>query len=128
MVPWVLSLVSRVSCPSIYLCFLNVFGLGAGAVFPNTNGEPMAVSVRLLETFHFCLSYCGSNVSPSVAFVGCIVVFLALSFLLECVCLPSLCSPSVALVGCTVVFLGSELASLACASAFSLLPSVAFVD
>ena len=47
-VPWVLSLVSRVACPSIYLCFLNVFGLGAGAVFSNDNGEPMAVSVRSL--------------------------------------------------------------------------------
>ena len=30
---WVLSLVSRVACPSIYLCSLNAFGLGACAVF-----------------------------------------------------------------------------------------------
>ena len=45
--PWVLSLVSRVACPSTYLCFLNVFILGAVAGFSNTNGVPMAVSVRL---------------------------------------------------------------------------------
>ena len=42
--------------------------------------------------------------------------------LLECVCLPSLCSPSVAFVGCTVVFLGSELVLLECVSPLSLLP------
>ena len=47
---WVLSLVSRVACPSIYLCFLNVFSLGAVAAFSNANGEPMAVSVRSLVT------------------------------------------------------------------------------
>ena len=45
--PWVLSLVSRVACPSTYLSFLNVFILGAVAGFSNTNGVPMAVSVRL---------------------------------------------------------------------------------
>ena len=44
----VLSLALRVACPSIYLCLLNVFGLGAGAVFCNDKGEPMAVSVRSL--------------------------------------------------------------------------------
>ena len=49
-VPWVLSLVSRVACPSIYLCFLNVFGLSSGAFFSNASGEPMAVSVRSLVT------------------------------------------------------------------------------
>ena len=64
------------------------------------------------DSFHFCLSQCGSSLSPSVAFAGCTVVSLALSFLLACVCLPSLCSPSVAFVGCTTVFLGSELALL----------------
>ena len=46
----VLSLASRVACPSIYLCLLNAFGLGASAVFSNDNGEPMAVSVRSLVT------------------------------------------------------------------------------
>ena len=45
--------------------------------------------------------YCG--------FLGSELVFL------ECVCLPSLCSPSVAFVGCTVIFLGSELVLLECA-------------
>ena len=49
-VPWALSLVSRVACPSIYLCFSNVFGLGVGAVFSNSNGKPMTVSVRSLVT------------------------------------------------------------------------------
>ena len=64
------------------------------------------------DSFHFCLSQGGSSLSHSVANAGCTVVSLALSFLLECVCLPSLCSPSVAFVGCTTVFLGSELALL----------------
>ena len=49
-VPWVLLLVSRVTCLSIYLCFLSVFGLGTGAVFSKANGEPMAVLVRSLVT------------------------------------------------------------------------------
>ena len=49
-VPWALSLVSRVACPSIYLCFLNVFCLGPGAVSSNANGEQMAESVRSLVT------------------------------------------------------------------------------
>ena len=40
----------RVACPSIYLCFSNVFGLGVGAVFSNSNGKPMTVSVRSLVT------------------------------------------------------------------------------
>ena len=47
-VPWVLSLVSRVACPSIYLGVLNV--LGASAAFFNANGEQMAISVRSLVT------------------------------------------------------------------------------
>ena len=47
-VPWVLSIVSRVGSPSIYLCFLNVFVLGAGAAFSNAIGKPVAVSVRSL--------------------------------------------------------------------------------
>ena len=46
----VLSLASRVACPSIYLCLLNVLALGGGAVFCNDNGEPMAVSVRSLAS------------------------------------------------------------------------------
>ena len=50
-----------------------------------------------------------------------IFVFLSGS-LRERVCLPSLCSPSVAFVGCTVVFLGSELVLLECVSPLSLLP------
>ena len=96
---------------SIYPCFLNVYGLGAGAVFSNAIGGANGRIGRVVgDSFHFCLSQCGSSLSPSVAFAGCTVVSLALSFLLECVCLPSLCSPSVAFVGCTTVFLGSELA------------------
>ena len=141
-VPWVLLLVSRVACLSIYLCFLSDFDLGAGAVFSSANGVQMAALVRSLVTlfiFFFlsgfecvslgrlCWLYCGSVLllecvclpslcSPSVAFVGCTVVFLGPELVfLECVCLPSLCSPSVALVGCTVVFLGSELVLLECA-------------
>ena len=47
-VPWVLSLASRVSCPSIYLCFLNVFGLGATREKRVGYRVPMAVSVRSL--------------------------------------------------------------------------------
>ena len=49
-VPWVLSLVLRVACPSIYLSFLNVFGVGASVVSSNANGESMAVSVWSLVT------------------------------------------------------------------------------
>ena len=49
-VPWVWSLATRVACPSISPCFLNVFGLGGGAVFSNAIGELMAVSVRSLVT------------------------------------------------------------------------------
>ena len=74
---WVLSLVSRVACPSIYLCFLNVFGLGACAVFSNANGEPMVVSVRSLVALFISVD---SSVSSSVAFVGCTVFFLVLFF------------------------------------------------
>ena len=74
---WVLSLVSRVACPSIYLCFLNVFGLGACAVFSNANGEPMVLSVRSLVTLFISVD---SSVSSSVAFVGCTVFFLVLFF------------------------------------------------
>ena len=48
--PWVLSLVLRVACPSIYLSFLNVFGLGASVVSSNANRESMAVSVWSLVT------------------------------------------------------------------------------
>ena len=141
-VPWVLLLVSRVTCLSIYLCFLSVFGLGTGAVFSKANGEPMAVLVRSLVTLfisvflsgfecvslgRLCWLYCGRVLllecvclpalcSPSVAFVGCTVVFLGSELvLLKCACLPSLCSPLVAFVGCTVVFLGSELVLLECA-------------
>ena len=44
------------------------------------------------DSFHFCLSQCGSSLSPSVAFAGCTVVSLALSFLLECVSSLSLLS------------------------------------
>ena len=85
----------------------------------------MVVSVRSLVTLFISVD---SSVSSSVAFVGCTVFFLVLFFLLECVCLPSLCSPSVAFVGCTAVLLGSELALLKCACfPFSLLPSVAFI-
>ena len=49
-VPWVLLLVSRVACLSIYLCFLSDFGLGAGTFLSNTSGEPMAVLVRSFVT------------------------------------------------------------------------------
>ena len=54
-VPWVLSLVSRVACPSIYLGVLNVFVLGASAAFFNANGEQMAISVRSLVTVFISL-------------------------------------------------------------------------
>ena len=140
-VPWVLLLVSRVACLSIYLCFLSDFDLDAGAVFSSANRVQMAVLARSLVTLFIfvflsvssvfpsvafvgctvvvfiCLSVClHSLCSPSVSFVGCTVVFLSSELVfLECVCLPSLCSPSVAFVGCTVVFLGSELVLLECA-------------
>ena len=52
----VLSLASRVAYPSIYLCLLYVFGLGAGAVFSNDKSELMTVSVRSLVTLFICLS------------------------------------------------------------------------
>ena len=89
----VLSLVSRVACPSIDLvCFLNVFGLGAGAFFSNANGKPMTVWVRSLVTLFISVFLSVVRVcllrSPLLAVLY--MVFLALSFLLECVCSHSL--------------------------------------
>ena len=116
-VPWVLSLVLRVACPSIYLSFLNVFGVGASVVSSNANGESMAVSVWSLVTLFISVFLSVVRVclprSPLLAVLWS--SWLCYFFLLECVCLPSLCSPSVAFVGCTGVFLGSELALLECA-------------
>ena len=105
--PWRLA---RVACLSIYLCFLSDFSLGAGAVFSNINGVPMAVSVRLLVTLFICLS-CGFEY---VSLGRLCWLYCGRVLLLERVCLPSLCSPSVAFLGCTVVFLGSELVLLEC--------------
>ena len=102
---------------SFYLpLLLNVFGLGAGAVFSNDNGELMAVSVRSLvplfiSVFLSVVRVCLPR-SPLLAVLWSSWLFF---FLLEYVCLPSLCSPSVAFVGCTAVILGSELALLECA-------------
>ena len=105
--PWRLA---RIACLSIYLCFLSDFSLGAGAVFSNINGVPMAVSVRLLVTLFICLS-CGFEY---VSLGRLCWLYCGRVLLLERVCLPSLCSPSVAFLGCTVVFLGSELVLLEC--------------
>ena len=58
------------------------------------------VSFERVSLARLCWLYCG--------LLGSVFFF----FLLECVCIPSLCSPSVAFVGCTTVFLGSELALL----------------
>ena len=73
----------------------------------------MAVSVRSLATLFISVLLNVVRVclprSPLLAVLWSSWLFF---FLLECVCLPSLCSPSVAFVGCTTVFLGSELALL----------------
>ena len=111
-VPWVLLLVSRVACLSIYLCFLSDFDLGAGAVFSSANGVQMAVLVRLLVTLFIFVFLSGFE---CVSLGRLCWLYCGHVLLLECVCLPSLCSPSVAFVGCTVVFLGSELVLLECA-------------
>ena len=101
-VPWVLLLVSRVACLSIYLCFLSDFDLGAGAVFSSANGVQMAVLVRLLVTLFIFVFLSGFE---CVSLGRLCWLYCGHVLLLECVCLPSLCSPSVAFVGCTVVFL-----------------------
>ena len=111
-VPWVLLLVSRVACLSIYLCFLSDFDLGAGAVFSSANGVQMAVLVRLLVTLFIFVFLSGFE---CVSLGRLCWLYCGHVLLLECVCLPSLCSPSVAFVGCTTVFLGSELVLLECA-------------
>ena len=54
----VLSLVSRVACPSIDLvCFLNVFGLGAVAFFFQRQWQANGRMGKVVgDSFHFCLS------------------------------------------------------------------------
>ena len=94
-VPWVLSLALRVSCPSIYLCFLNVFGLGADAIFSNDKEEPMAVSVRSLvalfiSVFLNVVRVCLPR-SPSLPVLWSSWLCFFCCFCLS-VCLPSLCS------------------------------------
>ena len=79
----------------------------------------MAVSVRSFLTLYISVFLSGFEY---VSLGRLCWLYCGRVLLLECVCLPSLCSPSVAFVGCTVVFLGSELVLLECVSPLSLLP------
>ena len=93
----VLSIASRVACPSIYLCLIikRFRSRSERADFCNDNGEPMAVSLRSLVTLFISVFLSVVRVclprSPLLAVLWS--SWLCFFFLLECVCLPSLYSP-----------------------------------
>ena len=133
--PWGSLLVSRVACLFNCPCFSNVFVLDAGAFSSKLIGELMAVLVRSLVTPsisvfpspNVCVSLplgllvrlcfgctvvslglvlgVPSSLPPSVAFVVCTAVFLALSWFCLSVCVFLLFAPIGRITGCTVVFL-----------------------
>ena len=105
-VPWVSLLVSRVACLFNCPCFSNVFVLGADAFSSKVIGELMAVLVRSVVTPSISVfpnpNVCVSlplGLLVRLCF-GCSVVSLGL-FLSVPFSLP----PLIAFVGCTVVFL-----------------------
>lgn len=151
-VPWGPLLVSRVACLFICPFFSNTLVLGAGAFSSNVIGELMVVSVRSLVTppisvfpsSNVCVSLslgllgrlcfgctvvslglflsAPSSLPPSITFVGCTAVFVALSRFCLSVRVLLLFAPLSRLYSLYCGFLVSELVLLECAC----LPSPCF--